>query len=130
METATREPKVFETQQIAALAAGLQNKMWNYIETFYHEQGEEDSGYVTEGYLQGLAGQIPGLDVALWREDRYDPQLMGQVSAERQAAHRAGYPGTPTFLIGHSNGQLDKLAPYSLAQTGSFDEAVQLALQH
>jgi protein-disulfide isomerase len=102
METATREPRVFQTQQVAALAAGLQNRMWNFIETFYHEQGEEDSGYVTERYLHGLAGQIPGLNVALWQQDRYDPQLAGQVATESNAAKRARYRGTPTFLMGHS----------------------------
>src|SRR5580700_2108888 len=42
METATREPEVFKTQQIAAYAAGKQNRAWDFIELFYHEQGEED----------------------------------------------------------------------------------------
>ena len=55
LETATHEPEIFKTQQIAALAAGKQNKMWNFVETFYHEQGEENTGYVTESYLQELA---------------------------------------------------------------------------
>ena len=74
METATREPEVFDTQQVAALAAGKQNKMWNYLETFYHEQGEESSGYVTESYLQGLAQQVTGLNLATWTNDRSDPR--------------------------------------------------------
>ena len=51
---------MFKTQQIAALAAGKQSKAWNYLELFYHEQGEEDTGYVTESYLQGLAHQVAG----------------------------------------------------------------------
>ena len=60
LETATREPETFKKQQVAALAAGKQNKTWYYIETFYHEQGEEDSGYVSENYLDGIAEQVPG----------------------------------------------------------------------
>src|ERR1700733_14041828 len=55
LETATREPETFKTQQIAALAAGKQNKAWYYIELFYHQQGQEDTEYVTEKYLQTLA---------------------------------------------------------------------------
>ena len=39
LETATRDPQTFKTQQVAALAAGKQNRMWEYIELFYHEQG-------------------------------------------------------------------------------------------
>src|SRR6516225_2846957 len=35
METATREPATFNTQQVAALAAGKQKLAWHYIELFY-----------------------------------------------------------------------------------------------
>ena len=35
LETATRDPQIFTAQQLAALAAGRQNKMWNFIELFY-----------------------------------------------------------------------------------------------
>ena len=52
MQTATREPEIFTTQQKAAYAAGTQKKAWHYIELFYNEQGAEDSGYVNEKYLQ------------------------------------------------------------------------------
>lgn len=129
METATRQPKVFETQQVAALAAGMQSKMWNYIEIFYHEQGEEDSGYVTDEYLHNLATQIPGLNLTLWSEDRYDPELAGQVIAEQQAARRAHYRGTPTFLIGHIGGKLYKLNPPSLTNPSVYNETIEYLLQ-
>jgi protein-disulfide isomerase len=130
METATREPKVFQTQQTAALAAGLQNKMWNFIEIFYHEQGEEDSGYVTEQYLRGLASQIPALNMALWSEDRDDPVLAGQVAAERQAAIKAHYIGTPTFLIGHTSGRMYGFKPRSLSDPGAFGDDIEFLLGH
>ena len=53
LETATHEAAVFSSQQLAALSAGRQDKLWNFIETFYHEQGEEDTGYVTESFIHG-----------------------------------------------------------------------------
>ena len=43
---------------MAGLAAGKQNLFWQYTELFYHEQGQEDTGYVNEAYLTGLAQQI------------------------------------------------------------------------
>ena len=52
-------PKSSRPSRSRRCAAGKQNKMWNFIETFYHEQGEEDSGYVTEKYLQGIASAGP-----------------------------------------------------------------------
>jgi protein-disulfide isomerase len=128
METATREPKVFQTQQVAALAAGMQDKLWNYIETFYHEQGEEDSGYVTERYLQGLARQIPGLNIDLWTEDRFDPELASEVVAERQSARKAHFHSTPTFLIDRDGGKSYRIKPRSLTQPHLFNEAIEYLL--
>jgi protein-disulfide isomerase len=109
LETATREREVFEQQQAAALAAGKQSKMWNFIETFYHEQGEEDSGYVTEKYIQGIAGQVPGLNLSQWSSDRSNPAYPKQIEADAQAAANAGFNGTPSFLIGKTGGAMNKL---------------------
>lgn len=115
METATREPEVFKTQQIAAYAAGKQNLGWYFIELFYHEQGEEDSGYVTESYLQNLAQQVPGLDLATWTADRSDPELANQVEADKQTANNEGFTGTPSFLLGKSGGKLEKVTELTTA---------------
>jgi protein-disulfide isomerase len=116
METATRERKVFEDQQIAALAAGLQDKMWNFVETFYREQGEEDSGYVTETYLQGIASQVPGLNLALWTEDRNDPQLVKEIATDRKVAAAEKLAGTPSFLIGPKGGKMEKVTPSKISK--------------
>ncbi len=106
METATREPEVFKTQQIAAYAAGKQDLAWYFIELFYHEQGEEDSGYVTESYLQGLAQQVPGLNLTKWTSDRGDPDLANEIESDKQAANNDGFTGTPSFLIGKTGGAM------------------------
>lgn len=130
METATREPETFKTQQIAAYAAGKQNKAWYFIETFYHEQGEEDSGYVTESYLQGIAGQVPGLDLTKWTSDRNDPELANEVASDTQAANNNGFTGTPSFLIGRSGGAMSKLEyPSSPGDPTFVDEAVEKLLK-
>ncbi len=110
METATREPEVFKTQQEAALAAGQQQKAWNFIETFYHEQGEEDSGYVTEKYIQGIASQIPGLNLAKWTSARSNQEYANSITTDAQTANNQGFTGTPSFLIGHSGGAMTRLS--------------------
>ncbi len=129
METATREPEVFKTQQIAAYAAGKQDKAWNFIETFYHEQGEEDSGYVTESYIQGIAQQVPGLDLTQWSSDRSDPALANEVESDKQAANNNGFTGTPSFLIGKTGESAKKLEYSSLTEPASFDEAIEALLK-
>ena len=127
LETATREPETFKKQQVAALAAGAQKKMWHYIETFYHEQGEEDSGYVTEEYLNGLARQVPGLDLARWQKDRANPKYVSQIEEDAQAANSQGFTGTPSFLIGRSGGALKKFEYGQLTDPREFNEAIEQA---
>lgn len=130
METATHEPEVFKTQQVAALAAGKQDKAWNFIETFYHEQGEEDSGYVNEKYLQGIASQIPGLNLAQWTSDRNEPELANEVETDKQVANNEGFTGTPSFLVGRSGGAMSKLEYSSSPGDPTFvDEAVEKLLK-
>jgi len=128
LETATREPETFKQQQVAAYAAGKQNKAWNFIETFYHEQGEEDSGYVTEKYIQGIASQVPGLDLSQWSADRGDSELANEVATDAQLANNEGFDGTPSFLIGKTGGTLSKLEYTNPEEPAFVNEAVEKLL--
>jgi protein-disulfide isomerase len=129
IQTATREAQTFTTQQTAALAAGKQDKMWYYVELFYREQGEEDSGYVTESYLQGLASQVSGLNLADWTAARSDPAFPKALENDAQAAEREGLNGTPSFLVGRSGGTLHKLEYASLTDPSSFEGAIERLLR-
>ena len=125
LETATREPETFKTQQVAALAAGKQQKAWYYIELFYHQQGEENTGYVNEKFLQALAQQVPGLNLAGWTSARNEPALATAITTDAQAANSAGFTGTPSFQIGKTGGQLQKLEYSSLTDPSGFESAIQ-----
>ncbi len=98
-ETATQDPSVFKDQQVAALAAGQQKKFWDYAEIFYQRQGAEDSGYVTESYLQSIAKEIPGLNLSQWESARNNPALSSQVAADVAAGNAAQVSGTPTLIF-------------------------------
>jgi protein-disulfide isomerase len=129
LETATREPAVFKAQQVAALAAGMQHKLWYYIEYFYHEQGTENSDYVTEEYLQGLASQIQGLDIVKWTGDRENPELARQVATDAHAAADQGFTSTPSFLIGRTeSSQPNKLLQFSVIDPAAFNVAIEKLL--
>src|SRR5437763_2329441 len=54
----------------AAAAAGAQSKLWQFIDAFYADQGDENSGYVTDSFVRGIAQKAPGLDVARLMRDR------------------------------------------------------------
>jgi protein-disulfide isomerase len=129
LQTATREPETFRTQQAAALAAGKQGKMWQFLELFYHEQGEEGSGYVTESYLQGLAQQVPGLSLSSWSAARSDPAFTNAITADAQAATQQGFTGTPSFTIGKTGGAMKKLEYSSLTDPAPFNAAIEKLLK-
>ncbi len=109
MTESLADPKVFVSQQVAALAAGLQDKLWNFIETFYHEQDKEETPHLTEGYLDSVAGQVPGLDLSQWESDRENSQLAKQVVKDDHVARVTGLYDTPSFLVGRTG---EKLAPW------------------
>jgi protein-disulfide isomerase len=98
-QTATPDPKTFQTQQVAALAAGEQQKFWDYAELFYRQQGQEGTDYVTGSFLSGLAGQVPGLNKGTWQSDRNNASLTNQVANDIQTGKQAGVRGTPTLIF-------------------------------
>jgi len=124
LETATREPEVFVAQQVAALAAGKQDRAWHFIETFYREQREEGSGYVTDEFLEGIASEVPDLNLSQWNRERADPQLAGEIAADARAAEGAGLNGTPSFLIGRSAGAMTTLASTDAASLDAVIEGL------
>lgn len=105
-QTATPSQSTFQTQQVAALAAGKQSRFWNFVELFYHQQGAEGSGYVTAAFLTGLAQQA-GLNMSAWSSARNDPALVSQVNSDETAAHAAGIQGTPTLVFSGRKGQAE-----------------------
>jgi protein-disulfide isomerase len=96
------ESETSATRQAAALAAGMQDKLWYFLEYFYHEQGPEHSGYVTENHLASLARQVSGLNLAQSNEERSDEGLVTQVTQDEQLARAMQLTGTLSFLVGRT----------------------------
>lgn len=109
-------PTVFVNQQTAALAAGNQNKLWNYTLTFFYEQRKELTRYVTENYLDGVARQIPGLNITQWHTDRHTGRREEQTTSEDQQARTIELHVTPAFRIGKTNGPMNILTGQHMVQ--------------
>lgn len=108
-KTDTIDPRVFVEQQAAALAAGAQDKLWDFVETFYYEQGAEYTPYATERYLDGIASQVPGLNLPLWHRDWQVDRRGEQVQHDDQTARTLQLHDTPAFRIGLSGKPLRRL---------------------
>jgi protein-disulfide isomerase len=82
-----------------AAAATLQNKLYDFAETFYLNQGEENSGYVTDDFLHQVADDTPGLDADEAFSRRDSSQADAIVAENEAAAKSAGVNSTPTFFL-------------------------------
>jgi protein-disulfide isomerase len=83
----------------AALAAADQGRYWSFIELFYRNQGQENSGYVTDDFLQAVATTAGVRDIGKWNTAREDPALDSRISSAEGQAHALGFSGTPSFLV-------------------------------
>lgn len=83
----------------AAIAAGEQGRGWNFVETFYRNQGSEDSGYVTDGFLTAIAKAAGVRDIAKWNADRKSERVLDEVARSTSQGEDLGFTGTPSFAV-------------------------------
>jgi protein-disulfide isomerase len=92
----------------AAYAAG-EDRLFEFADLFYRNQGLENSGYVDEAFVRGLAEQVEGLDPEAAGAAADDPLRFPLVRAAERAAQRAGSTGTPDFYFRRGAGELEPL---------------------
>lgn len=110
----------------ATLAAGEQGRGWNYLELFYRNQGEEDSGYVTDEFMEAVAKAAGVKNLAQWNKERKSSALTGEVKATTARAEHYGFTGTPSFAIkGPSTNGIELLG--TPRQPEEFEEAIEKA---
>jgi protein-disulfide isomerase len=112
----------------AAAAAGTQNRLWEFIDAFYGDQQDENSGYVTDGFIRGVAGKVPGLDVARLMRDRESPAAMSGIAQARALGHALGVSSTPSFFLQRAGGRQKKLDFGGDYSPGPFESAIDSAL--
>jgi hypothetical protein len=117
-KTNTFSPQEFVKDQTAALAAGAQDKLWNYIYVFYIHQGSEFARYATEAFVQSIARLVPGLNLTRWRADRHAGRREEQTTAEDQATRALGLHVTPSFRIGKTGGPMTNFAGHAVVKYG------------
>ncbi len=107
----------------AALAAGEQDRFFNFIQLFYANQGQENSGYVTDEFLERIAQGAGIPDLEQWRQDREDPRWDQVLAANNAEADSLGLTGTPSLLVTGPNGQ-QELKGFGL---GEIESAIEQA---
>ncbi len=122
-----------------ALAAGQQNRLWNFADLFYNNQQEENSGYVTDPFLTQIAGGVTGLNVSKALTERFSPAIEAKINNDNQLARVygsqyanlpvPGFNGTPSFLLYKSGTTPQLFSPTSLTEPVVFETAINKILK-
>ena len=94
-----------------AVAAGHQNKLWQVVGLFYANQGQENSGWVTDSLIDQILSEVPGLDAAKVKADAQSPAVAKEIRAFNNEAQKLQVPGTPAFYLGVGVDKLYKIEP-------------------
>ena len=100
-----------ERGRAGALAAAEQNRLFNYMQLLFLNQGTENTGWLDDALASAAAASIPGLDVHAWSSARGSSAVTDQ---ESQFDNKTG-------------GRLQK-ASVSLSNIDSLSTAIENAL--
>jgi protein-disulfide isomerase len=110
-------------------AASIQNKLWQYIDLFYTNQGEENTGYVNDDFLTRIGRAVRGLDVQKALADRSLGSVQRALTEAQTEWTTAGFQGTPAFLLGPTGGRLEAMLGQQVAPTvDNVSQAIEAAL--
>ena len=110
-----------------ALALAEQGRLWQFIELAYHNQGLENSGYVSDRYLRALAAAIPGVDYSRALAARNSAAVRAQLEQARALARQAHIASTPAFELLRAGQPPRRFSPAGL-DSASFRAALDAAL--
>ena len=96
------------------LAAGKQNKLFNYSDELYARQGTENSGWVTDSLLEDVSNDL-GLDWDKLKTDAASAAVTTQIAAMNAEGQKLAVQGTPSFFVTIGDGKPYQVTPQSFA---------------
>lgn len=102
----------------AALAAGEQDRLWHVVELLYRAQGPENSGWVSDELLEAIGASVSGLDGERMLADAEEDARLEEIDAASDEARENGINSTPSFLLGPTGGELERVEVTSLGPDG------------
>jgi protein-disulfide isomerase len=118
-----------DSQRAAQVAAGAaqQNRLWNFADLFYRNQGTENTGYVTPAFLAKItAGSGVKGPQALSQPPSAAAKAL--LAADQAMANRYGFDATPSFLLGKTGASPAPLSQVDVTNPSSFTGAINAQL--
>jgi protein-disulfide isomerase len=92
--------------QLALVAAGQQNKLFELAHLLYLNQRTENSGWLSDALVASAAASIDGLDVSRFNADLGSTRVANEAGTFYGLAQRDRVSETPTVLVGKTGGTL------------------------
>jgi protein-disulfide isomerase len=115
--------------RLAAIAAGRQNKMFNFAELLYVNQGVENTGWLRDSLITSAAASIPGVNVPKLLAERNSTATKDSAGTFDRLSTRDAVSATPTILVGKTGGSLRRVSLSSPSDAGSVAAALDRALR-
>ena len=111
--------------QAAVLAAGKQNRAFNYAAQLYANQRTENTGWLNENMVKAAAASVPGLGIDQLLSQRHS----GSIRAQQRQVNAAGtsISSTPTIFVGKSGTPGTQVAMQSPTDEASLVAAINAA---
>ena len=97
-------PKPVTEGAIAAEAAGMQARQWQFAELFMRNLELAPEQGVTKGFLDEVAAVVPKLDVTQWEEDVESGEAEELAAADEEQAALQTFPAAPTVVVTGAGG--------------------------
>jgi protein-disulfide isomerase len=91
---------------IAAEAAGLQARQWQYLDTFVRNIDATKTRALDDEFLREVAGAVPELDVDQWERDYKDPATRDLVVQDAMLAAELKLPAEPAVIVTGPGGEV------------------------
>jgi protein-disulfide isomerase len=114
--------------QSAMIAAGLQNKAFNYAQILYDNQGTENTGWLNSNMVVQGAASVPGLKVPQLLVDQKSSTVSNEAKAVAAEANAKQVSGTPTVFVGKSGTKGTQVALQSGGDEATLVAALNAAL--
>ena len=108
----------------ALQGAAEQGRAWQFIDLWYLNQGEENSGYVTDPFIRRIArgARVPDPEAVVAASN--DEHNMPTVEAARKDAEEFGVDSTPSYLLGRTGDQLQILQLQNPSDPNLFAQSI------
>ena len=90
---------------IAAEAAGVQDRQWQYLDTFFRNQDAARLRGVDEQFLREVAEAVPELDTEQWADDFASPTSQARVRDDAGLASQLKLTAEPAVVVSGPAGQ-------------------------